>query len=140
MTPLSLGVNLWIKGVCLNAVAMGFIALPSLNVFAIPVFVASLLLGFVFASPLIIVVSLLVKIFVQLPYPAADKFAWLLFALAATAAVSDALLAWLFSVPADTLIPVTCGSMAAVVAAGFLTKSSLIQLNNMQYECPGQTN
>jgi len=134
MTPLTEGLKLWTRGVLLNAAAMGIIALPAWNIFAIPVFVASLLLGLVIASPLIVVVSLLVKIFVQLPYPAADKFAWLLFALAVTAAASNALLAWLFTVPADILAPVVCGSMAAVVLAGLWTKSSLIQLNNTQYE------
>jgi len=134
MTPLTEGLKLWTRGVILNAAAMGVIAIPTWNIFAIPVFVASLLLGLVIASPLIIVVSLLVKIFVQLPYPAADKFAWLMFALAVTAAASNALLAWLFTVPADILVPVVCGSMVAVVLAGLWTKSSLIQLNNTQYE------
>jgi len=52
----------------LNAIAMGIIALPEWNVFAIAVFVASLLLGLPPGSPLIIVFSWLVKVFVQLPY------------------------------------------------------------------------
>src|SRR3954466_7581670 len=134
MTPLTEGLKLWGRGVLLNAAAMGIIAIPAWNIFAIPVFVASLLLGLVISSPLIIVVSLLVKIFVQLPYPAADKFAWLLFALAATAAAFNALLARLFAGPADMLTPVICGSMAAVVLAGLWAKSSLFQLNNIQHE------
>jgi len=134
MTPLTVGFKLWGRGVALNAVAMAIISIPELSIFSVAVFVASLLLGLVISSPLIIGVSLLVKIFVQLPYQAADKFAWLLFTLAATAAASDALLAWVFSVPANTLVPVICGSVPAVVLAGLWSRSSLIQLNDIQHE------
>src|SRR4051794_31226357 len=83
MTPLTVGLGLWARAVALNAIAMAIIALPEWNIFALGVFIASLLLGLPLGSPMIIVFSWLVKIFVQLPYDFNDKFAWLVCALVA---------------------------------------------------------
>ena len=134
MTPLTIGFKLWARGVCLNAVAMGIIAIPEFNIFAVAVFIGALLLGFIIGSPLIIVVSWLVKVFVELPYDAIDKFVWLLFALALTAAGFYAMLASLLSLPKDIVAAATCGTVFAVVMAAFWSKSSLLQLNNASYE------
>lgn len=135
MTPLTIGFKLWARSVCLNAVAMGIIAIPSCNVFAIAIFAGALLLGFVVGSPLIILVSWLVKVSVELPYDAADKFAWLLFALAAAVAGIYAMLARLLSLTGvPIIVTAACGTVFAVVIAAFWSKPLLLQLNNVSYE------
>lgn len=134
MTPLTVGYRLWIKAVALNAIAMGIIAIPEWNIFAIAVLIASLLLGLLLGSPMIIVFSWLVKVFVQLPYDIKDKLNWLAFALVAAMVAFWSVPAWALNAEASLWVPVMTGSSMAVLGAGLWMRTSLIQLNNQQYE------
>ena len=134
MTPLTIGFKLWARSVCLNAVATGIIAIPVFNIFSVLVFIGTLLSGFIIGSPLIILVSWLVKVFVQLPYDAIDKFVWLLFALAVTVVGIYVMVTRLLALPQNIMTAAACGTVFAVVGAAFWSKSSLLQLNNISYE------
>jgi len=134
MTPLTVGFKLWARAVALNAIAMGIIAIPEYNIFAIVVFIASLLLGLPLGSPLIIVFSWLVKVFVQIPYDIRDKLSWLAFALVAAMVAFWLVPLWILSFSTSRWALVITGSSVAVLGAGLWSKSLLIQLNNKQYE------
>lgn len=134
MTPLTAGFKLWTRAVALNALAFSLMAIPDLNIFAIAVFIASLLLGLPLGSPLIIVFSWLIKVFVQLPYDFADKFAWLVCALVAAMIGFWAVALPVCRVPDFLWLPVSSCSSIAVLIATFWSASSIKQLNYSVYE------